>query len=166
MGNATILIREYDEQRHLPEVRNCVMELQDFERSFDPRMPGGAEIVDDYMLQTFHQCKESQGQVLVAEVDGDVVGYATVLSKVESEGVENGGLEYGLVADLVVKNQFRGRGIGKLLLDAAEQYARSHGVSWLRIGVLSGNQAAQGLYESSGFSNIYTELEKDLRRPR
>ena len=108
------------------------------------------------------RCRECEGKVLVAEVDGDVVGYATILTRVKSEELEDGDIEYGLISDVVVLEKFRNMGLGKKLLQEAESYARAREVKWLRIGVLAGNQAAATLYSSMGFSNLYVELEKDL----
>jgi ribosomal protein S18 acetylase RimI-like enzyme len=48
---------------------------------------------------------------------------------------------------------------------AAESFAKEHGVRWLRISVMSENTGARKLYASSGFNEIYLELEKDLGSP-
>jgi ribosomal protein S18 acetylase RimI-like enzyme len=80
--------------------------------------------------------------------------------------LEDGDAEYGLVSDLVVMGKFRGLGIGRRLLESAESYARVCGVRWLRIGVLAGNQSAESLYASLGFSILYIELEKELTREK
>ena len=156
-------IVDFDQRIHRTGVQSCVIELQDFERAIDPRMPRGADIVDEYLPQLLFRCKACAGQMLVAEVDREVAGYVVILTKVESEDIECGELVYGLVADLVVRDRFRGCGVGKSLLDAAEKYARSHDVSSLRVGVLTGNQAARKLYASRGYASIFIELEKDLR---
>jgi len=157
-------VREYNETRHLLEIRNCLVELQDFERSIDHRLPPGTEVVDEYVSHMLEQCEESHGQILVAEVDGDVAGFVTVLTRVKSEDINEGDAEHGLIADLMVKTRFRGSGLGNQLLDAAEDYARSSGVRWLRIGVMSENHAARRLYEARGFETTYVELEKDMRQ--
>lgn len=159
-----MLICDFNKHAHLDSIRDCLIELQDFERQIDPRMPKGSDIVGDYIPQMLHRCGTCKGKVLVAEVDGEVAGYATVLTKVRSEDLEDGGIEYGLVSDLVVARKFRNQGLGRRLLEAAEAHARSCGVSWLRVGVLAGNQSAHKLYTSAGFSNLYLELEKDLTR--
>lgn len=160
-----ILIRSYEESRHLQGVRLCFIELQDFERHLDPRMPPGIEIVDAYMDRMLELCDECGGRILVAEVDGKVAGYATILPKVKSDEIEDGDLEYGLVSDLVVIEAFRRKGLGKRLLSAAEAYARKCRVRWLRIGVLARNPVPRQLYESAGFSPQYVELEKALTKP-
>lgn len=159
---ALFLIREFDEVTHLAGVQACLIELQDFERSLDPRMPSGAEIVDDYIPHMLDRCTQCDGRVFVAELNEEVAGYATILAKVRSEEIEAGEIEYGLVSDLVVASKYRNRGIGRKLLEAAETYARSNEVRWLRIGVLVGNEFADGLYDSMGFKKLYIEREKEL----
>jgi len=163
-ANPAPLILGFDETRHSSGLRACLIELQDFERRLDPRMPPGAAIVDTYLPDMFDRCKKSGGRVLIAEVDGDVAGYATVMPKVKSEQIEDGDLEYGLISDLLVLEKYRGSGLGKKLLQASEQYARACKVRYLRIGVLAGNQVAEDLYASAGFSPQYVELEKTLTR--
>jgi len=157
-----MVIRDFDEQTDLDRVRECLVELQNHERALDPRMPSGEDIVDEYIPRMLFRCKTCSGKVLIAEVDGEIAGYATVLTKVSSDELEDGGIEYGLVSDLVISEAFRGKGFGRQLLDAAESYARACKVKWLRIGFLAGNQSAQNLYTSMGFSNFYVELEKNL----
>lgn len=160
-----LLIRGFEETAHLPGVQACLIELQDFERALDPRMPSGAEIVDDYIPRMLNRCMHCQGKIFVAEVGEQVVGFATILSKVKSEEIEDGEIEYGLVSDLIVASRFRKRGVGKKLLEAVESFARSNKVRWLRIGVLAKNHVADGLYDSLGFRKLYIEREKDLTEP-
>jgi GNAT superfamily N-acetyltransferase len=155
-------IHDYQREPHLDEIRECVIELQDFEHAIDGRLPRGADIVDDYMLQMFHRCRRCNGKILVAEVDDNVAGYTLVLARVQGDGVEDGNIEYALVADLIVKSRYRGTGVGRKLLAAAETYAKAQGANWLRIGALSDNGAALRIYESAGFSPLYVELEKAI----
>ena len=162
LDGCAMYIREFDERKDLNRVRECLIELQDFERRLDPRMPPGVDIVDAYIPQMLERCGKCQGKVLVAEVDGEVVGYVTILTKVRSEGLEDGDIEYGLVVDLVVREKFRRMGLGQKLLEAAETHAKASEVRWLRVGVLAGNQAAKNIYSSMGFSDLYVEFEKDL----
>ena len=157
-----ILIRDFDEKAHLAGVRACLIELQDFERSLDPRMPSGAEIVDGFIPHMLDRCTKCDGRVLVAELNEEVAGFATILAKVKSEEIEDGDIEYGLVSDLIVASVYRKRGIGRKLLEAAESYAKSNGVRWLRIGVLAENHSADSLYDSMGFKRLYIEREKEL----
>ncbi len=155
-------ICDYDESTHLHSLRECVVELQDFEHGIDPRIPPGIDIVDDFVPRMLQRCKQCDGKVLIAEVNGEVAGFATILSKVRNEEPEEGDYEYGLVSDLMVVPRFRKQGLGRQLLEAAESYARARGVKWLRIGVLAANQGADRLYSSMGYSRLHVEREKDL----
>lgn len=159
--NATV-IRRFDQSKDLEAIRECLIELQDFERQMDSRMPPGREIAVAYVTQMLQRCGEHDGQIFVGEVDGQIAGYVTVLTKVRSEEMEDGFLEYGLISDLVVRRTQRRSGIGKSLLESAQLHARDNDVKWLRIGVLSGNTVARELYAAMGFSEWYAEFEKEL----
>ena len=106
-----------------------------------------------------------QGLEDILELNEEVAGFAAVFTKVKSDDIEDGDTEYGLVSDLVVASKFRRQGIGRKLLEAAESYAKSNEVSWLRIGVLAENHSAEGLYDSMGFKRLYIEREKKLPGP-
>jgi ribosomal protein S18 acetylase RimI-like enzyme len=100
--------------------------------------------------------------VLVADANGELAGYVTILNRVQSDDLDDGDIEFGLIADLVVRQDFRGQGLGKDLMRAAENFAGENGVQWLRISVMAANQGARQLYASLGFDEIYIELEKEL----
>lgn len=143
-------------------VQATLVELQNFERSLDPRMPSGEEIVDFYVPQMLLRCTQCDGVVLVAELNDEVAGYVTILTKVKSEDIEDGDYEYGLISDLVVVDKHRRQGVGKKLLDAAETYARAKDVNWLRIGALVDNHVANEMYKAAGYRRLYVEREKKL----
>jgi GNAT superfamily N-acetyltransferase len=155
-------IRKFNSETDARQLSDCVIELQNFEREIDRRMPSGEEIVDDYIVAMMFRCRMCDGHVLVAEVDGEIAGYVTILNRVQSDDLDDGDIEFGLVADLVVRKAHRGTGLGRELMAAAEACARDNDVRWLRISVMAANGGARQMYESMGFSEIYVELEKDL----
>jgi GNAT superfamily N-acetyltransferase len=57
------------------------------------------------------------------------------------------------VHDVAVLASHRGRGVGRLLLTAAEQEAKNRGACKLTLEVLFGNSPARRLYESLGFAD-------------
>lgn len=158
------VIRKYNSKSDEEQLRECVIELQEFERAMDPRMPTGEEIADDYIVAMLFRCRMCDGQVLVADIDSEIAGYVTILNRVQSDDLDDGNLEFGLIADLLVREKHRGTGLGQELMAAAEEVAKESDVRWLRISVMSENTAARKLYSTSGFSEIYVELEKDLDR--
>lgn len=155
-------IREFDPGRDREGVRARFVELQDFERSLDPRMPAGADVADAYLDLMFRRCREFDGAVLVAEVDGAVVGFATIWARHRSSEPDDDPTEHGFLSDLVVASSHRGGGVGRALLRAAEARAREAGACALRLSVKAGNAVALSLYTDEGFRESELYLEKRL----
>jgi ribosomal protein S18 acetylase RimI-like enzyme len=57
------------------------------------------------------------------------------------------------LAELYVVPGRRGHGIGRALMEAAIEFARSEGADYMDLGTGENDIAARGLYESLGFSN-------------
>ena len=111
-----MLIRKFDEDEDTRSLRDCLIELQEFERRVDSRMPAGEEIADAYMSDMFLQCAMSKGTIFVADMDGRVVGFATLLSQCSSGELDDGDIEFALLSDIVVREDCRGQGVGRQLL--------------------------------------------------
>ncbi len=62
------------------------------------------------------------------------------------------GEKNGYISDLAVDKRFEGRGIGRILLAAAEDWARAKGYHLLTLYVFAGNPRARRIYEKHGFS--------------
>ena len=90
------------------------------------------------------------GRVTVAEVDGEVVGIASV-----------GPHESHLALwKLYVLPEHQGRGIGSALLDSVVDRAREDHPQ-IRVSYLNGNTSAEGFYRSKGFVEIGRESGGD-----
>jgi ribosomal protein S18 acetylase RimI-like enzyme len=59
----------------------------------------------------------------------------------------------GLIDELVVARDFRGQGIGRLLLDAAVSRCRDLGCCEVEVSTESANRRAQEFYRKRGFSD-------------
>ena len=70
---------------------------------------------------------------------------------------------YGELKRMYVRDEFRGQGLGRILLDHVEQVAAARGVVKLRLETGTLQDAAIGLYEDSGFHKIppFGEYEED-----
>ena len=99
--------------------------------------------------------------VLVAVSGDSVIGYAYA-------GVE--GYDYmslrgpaGVLHDIVVDPEHRGRGVGRLLLDAALAFMKSRGVPRVVLNTAQGNAAAQRLFAKAGFRKTMVEMTRELK---
>jgi ribosomal protein S18 acetylase RimI-like enzyme len=153
------VIREYRAD-DAAALRDCIVELQECERRIDDRLRPGESIAVDYLGQMLDQCRECAGTILLAEQDGAIAGFVTVLTRVPFEALDDPPGEFALVTDLVVRERFRRRGLGTALLSEAERHAKAVGATELRIRVLSGNQPAERLYRRLGFAPYLETLAK------
>ncbi len=68
-----------------------------------------------------------------------------------------------MIGNVAVHPEWRGRGIGRALIEAAVETAAGRGGSWVGLEVREDNPVARSLYESMGFESVGTLLE--LTRP-
>lgn len=155
-------IREIQPNTDLDGLRECVVELQDFEKMLIPEMPSGNDILERYITDVFQRCEKYAGRVFVAAVDDCVVGYISIFTQMKSDSIADGDSVFASIGDLVVLERYRRKGLSRLLLARAEDYARSHGSVAVRIGVLSCNVVAADLYRSIGYRSLSEQLEKVL----
>ena len=141
---------------------DCVRELQAYERAFEPRMIAPQDIGAAYLDWLDDDCRRSAGTIMVADIGGEVAGYVCVLARVECRERDEIEYDHALVADLAVREAWRGQGLGRALLAAAERYARDNGATSLRIAVLHANRRARQVYEDFGFGPRLLEMEKPL----
>ena len=66
------------------------------------------------------------------------------------------------VKRMFVSEEWRGRGVGRALLETLIAAARTRGYSTLRLGTLADMVAAQGLYHSLGFTPIERYRDDEL----
>ncbi|HEY7770881.1 ribosomal protein S18-alanine N-acetyltransferase [Longimicrobium sp.] len=88
--------------------------------------------------------KRTDSDFLVAEMDGDVVGYAaawTVLDQAE-------------LGNVAVAPEARGAGVGGALVDAVVDHVRDRGAAELFLEVRVSNEAAKSVYRQRGFTGV------------
>lgn len=157
-----VSIRPYRDD-DLTATLRCVIELQNFERTLEPRLRPGEEMAEEYWAHVLSRCEASNGRVLVAEDDGHIVGLVAVVAAEPFMELDDPSGTYGLVTDLFVATSYRKRGLGRVLLEHAEDFARAAGARELRIGILSANDTARRLYTDCGFRPYLEILAKRLR---
>jgi len=67
------------------------------------------------------------------------------------------------ISDLAVAPAHEGRGVGKALLDHAEDWAREHQCQLLTLAVFPGNERARTLYDAAGYAPDLLRLAKPVR---
>lgn len=107
------------------------------------------------------EIKSTEAIVLIAERDGQIVGYA-YLSVATANLVEIS-QRVAWLDDIYVDEAARGDRVGKLLLEAAKNAARERlGTKVLMLHVAPQNETAQAIFESNGFQTTILEMMLDL----
>jgi len=102
------------------------------------------------------------GALIVADEGGILLGILALTFATDEPFVIPDLRRYGLVTDLVVDEQHRSGGIGRMLLGQAEALTRASGLKRLQISALAANRAALKAYEGFGFSAHMMTMAKDL----
>lgn len=93
------------------------------------------------------------GVGILAEEEGLVVGFLTGMAVVHELHLHN----------IAVHPDYRGKGVGKGLLEAADNYCRSHDLRRILLEVRQDNEIARRLYQSRGF--VAVGIRKDYYGP-
>jgi len=121
-------------------------DIKDLSRGFiNQGWPGREEILARYFLEQ----KSGEREVLVAEIDGAVAGYITILPDAKQGPFAGMAPE---LSDFNVFESFQNQGIGNLLMEEAENRVKlfSDKVT-LGVGLHSGYGPAQRLYIKRGY---------------
>lgn len=119
-----------------------------------PRTPEG------YATFLGTQIDNPDAAVLVADDDGTVIGYTFAVA----DGYDYMALRgpAGVVHDVVVDSSSRGRGVGRLLLDAAIAFLKGRGAPRVLLMTAERNEVAQRLFSRAGFHRTMIEMTLEL----
>lgn len=131
--------------------------------AFDPQrfLAAGDQTPARYASFIGSQLDAPDAVVLVAESDGKVIGYAYG----SVEGYDYMALRgpAGVLQDIIVDPAYRGRGIGRLLLNSILEQLKSRGVPRVVLSTAEGNAAAQWLFASAGFRRTMIEMTRETQ---
>jgi GNAT superfamily N-acetyltransferase len=154
-------IRAY-QSRDQERLEDCILELQNFEHALEPDRVEGTNIITRNREDLLDIVRQNRGQIFVAEVKAEVVGFVCVRLEHEEDEYLSTLTNYAYVSDLVVLPSHRGQGYGATLLQKAEEFARQQGMTTLKIQVLAKNQQATSVYLHAGLRPYELALLKQL----
>jgi ribosomal protein S18 acetylase RimI-like enzyme len=146
----------------LPDLGRLGVELARLHASFDAERFTVRELTEPVFEAFFtEQLGRRDAMLLVAELDGAVVGYAFV--RMESASLEELRGAGAWLHDLYVDPAARGMAIGRLLVHAAIDAARGLGSDSLMLSVSPRNKPAQRLFEATGLRATMVEMRMELK---
>ncbi len=151
MGGLQIIIRQatVEDAKHLLNLIAHVESTSDF-MLMEPGERNNSIEKQTKMIEHFNN--QSNSTLLVADNEG-LCGYLIAIGNTSLRNKHSAYLVIGVHQDV------RGQGVGTLLFEAVEQWAKTVGITRLELTVVTENEAGVKLYQKSGF-----EIEGTKRR--
>jgi GNAT superfamily N-acetyltransferase len=115
-----------------------------------------------YYDELLQRLSKRNGRIVLAEADGNPVAAMGFSLDEDAAYITDDVRRHGTVTDLIVNDEWRGQGIGRMLLKEAERLTREAGLKRLAIGVLVANEKAERTYRAFGFEPYVSILTKPL----
>ncbi len=93
--------------------------------------------------------------VLVAEDEGEVVGMAYGETRIPSRFSDERAME---LSGVVVRGDYRGRGVGRALVAEAARFADERAIPWIELKTFAPNRGAMEFWEALGFTPRVVQL--------
>ncbi len=148
------MIAEYD-SKYDEQIKNLLVELQNYLIDIDDwhtqvMLP---EYKENIFKIDMNKVKKQNGKIYLSIENGIVLGLiiGIVEEKDEIDKLTNDCAKTGSVLELIVKNDIRGNGIGKTLLEKMEEYFKSIGCKRINIEVFGPNKKGLKFYEKNNY---------------
>ena len=142
--------KKYDEQ-----IKDLLVELQNYLIDIDNwhtqiLVPNYRE---DMFKLDFEKVKNQNGKIFLAILDEEIVGLVIgIIEQIdEIDKLTNDCIKTGTVLELIVKQNIRGHGIGKSLLNQIEQYFKNIGCKRINIEVFGPNEKGLNFYKKNNY---------------
>jgi GNAT superfamily N-acetyltransferase len=144
-----------------PAIFSFIWGLQKFENDFEANRRLDPAFASEHWPVMQARAAE-RGAIFIAEADGKPVGWAMVLDEPGDIFVERAERRHGFIAELFVETSVRGKGHGRALITACEDWTRTRDLKVLIINVLARNDKAIAVYRRDGFAPYNLNLRKYL----
>jgi ribosomal protein S18 acetylase RimI-like enzyme len=122
------------------------------------RHDGPSPYTDTWIEHVIENAPEGQSIFVATDLNGTRLGYTWVLTLLEFDTI----VPHGHIAGVGVAEAARGRGVGSLLVSAAESWCRERQLAEVTLHCYVANEGAHRLYERLGFEDEWYHMRKGL----
>jgi len=148
-------------EKHLDSLVSLNIEVQNLHVRFEPQIfkePDRDEIkaffrevLKDKNREIFICCDEQQPIGYILLQIGGHEGHAFCYTQ-----------KWIYIDQIGVTKEFRGKGVGKKLIEAARDYARKHHINRIMLDVWSVNENAKAFFKKQGFNIFHEKMRLDI----
>lgn len=159
-------IREY-KSSDLNDLERFLNELQDYVVKIDylKRNKRADNFGEYFSEETLKEVAEKNGVIFVVEDEERMIGFiAGIISLPDDESKLSGTdlRDEGRITELYVEDDYRGKGVGKLLMEKLEEYFKVKGCGFIRVEVFEPNKDAHEFYKKMGYGDRNIDMLKLL----
>jgi ribosomal protein S18 acetylase RimI-like enzyme len=99
------------------------------------------------------------GDIILAASGGAIIGCIWIQKATYPEYPMFKPHDYAQIVEMVVDAAHRQQGVGGVLIEAAKQWSRNHGLRFMQTNVWWANQSARAFYTKYGFQPITQKME-------
>ncbi len=162
-----ITIREYEEKDR-EKLFSFMDKLQDYLISIDPlhRLRRAKNYGRLYTDRLLNKITKEEGIIFFAEENTLLIGVIVgIIEKQKKENLlECIPTKTGRIQELFVDQQYRSKGVGKLLMKHLEDYFKRKKCTILKVEVFAPNKRAHKFYGNYGFEDRVVDMIKVLEK--
>lgn len=147
------MIIEYD-SKYDEEIKDLLVQLQQYLADIDKEGYNivGNEYREKYFEKTLEEVKKYNGKILLYEDNKKIVGLIVgIVNNGEITRYDFKSPKRGRITEFIIDKKYRGKGIGKILLNEMKDYLKYNGCKKILIAVFGYNESAIRFYEENGF---------------
>ena len=145
----------------VPAIGQMWEKLAQFHNMLDSALPpaarGGGKV---YARRLVSRLSDTQTRVIVAEDDGELVGYAlaVIIDVIPDMFVQENS---GFLADIYVDDAFRRKGVGRALVDAVKVWLLENSIRTFAWYVAEHNTVGKRFWESVGGRRVMVRMRAE-----
>ena len=122
------------------------------------------QMPDPVMTESWYkeELENAATVMYVADVGGHIGGVIQIMVRNSPNDPIFVRRRYAHIEDIVVSDTYRGQGIGRYLMDAAQKWAKDRGASAVDLWVWAGNNNAIEFYKHLGYSTVRHAMQIKL----
>ena len=145
----------------VPQMLRLWYELVHYHEGFQLifQVKDGAEKLIEESLKT--RIEDTSSRFFVCEAEDQIAGFIAARFRITQKAMIYH--RRGYIAETVVGQHFRGKGIGKLLFEKAQQWIVEKGADHIELQVSLKNDGALNFWKNQGFSGFTQHMIKYLK---